>query len=121
MKKWIAIAAAAILAISLAACSGNAASDDDNSSETAATTVEIVASNFSFDQEVYTVKQGEPVKITLKNAKGLHGIEIDGLKVNLTNGKSKIITPTEPGTYTIRCNIRCGEGHSEMIASLVVE
>ncbi|MRG87330.1 cupredoxin domain-containing protein [Salinibacillus xinjiangensis] len=57
------------------------------------------------------------------NEAGLHGIEIEGTNVkNVKLDKEGSATANlEPGEYTIRCIIPCGEGHGEMTAQLVVE
>lgn len=84
-------------------------------------TVDIVATNFKFNQEKFYVKAGEEVTVNLTSEEGGHGIAINGLDVSIDepNGTVKF-TPTEPGEYQIVCSIFCGEGHGDMIASLVV-
>ncbi|MEX2460284.1 MAG: cupredoxin domain-containing protein [Paenibacillaceae bacterium] len=76
---------------------------------------------FKFDKEEYTIKKGEPIKLTLVNESGIHGIIINGLNVNLKNGAmSKTITPDKAGTYDVICSIPCGSGHMTMKAKLIV-
>jgi len=81
----------------------------------------IKASNWQFDQETYTIKKGETVKLTLESLAGIHGIKIDKLNVTLDGGKSKVIKVDEPGEYDFHCNIQCGQGHSKMRAKLIVK
>jgi len=84
--------------------------------------VVLVATNFQFDQETYTVKKGEPVKFTLDSQQGAHGVKIKGLDVSLTkDGEFAIVTPNKAGTFDIICNVPCGGGHSKMVSKLVVE
>jgi cytochrome c oxidase subunit 2 len=76
---------------------------------------------FKFDQEEYTIKKGVPVKLTLVNESGTHGVTISGLDVMLKGSKlSQIITPGKEGTYIIKCNFPCGNGHVTMTAKLIV-
>lgn len=81
--------------------------------------VEIIAENWSFNQKVYTVPAGE-VTIQLKNTEGFHGISINGTEVSI-EGDGTYTTTLEPGEYSIVCNIVCGTGHQDMVATLIVE
>jgi cytochrome c oxidase subunit 2 len=80
----------------------------------------IVADEFFFDQEEYTVEAGKTMKITLKNKKGIHGVQIQGLDINVMAGEPVEYTFDTPGTYQMVCSIQCGIGHSEMVSTLVV-
>ncbi|WP_202080241.1 cytochrome C oxidase subunit II [Caldalkalibacillus salinus] len=81
--------------------------------------VTVVASNFEFDQDAYTVSSGE-VTINLENADGHHGIAVVGTDV-MINGAGSETVQLEPGEYRIECSIPCGNGHKDMVATLVVE
>src|SRR5699024_197883 len=109
----------------LAACSGdntNQQSESGSQEESSpASQIDITASNFEFDHGEYTVNAGEETKVTLTNADGMHGIVIDGLDVSIEGEGEATFTPDEPGEYTIYCNIPCGQGHDEMISTLVVQ
>jgi cytochrome c oxidase subunit 2 len=84
-------------------------------------TLTIAASNFAFDKSTYEVKAGSTLNVQLVNKQGIHGIEIDGLDVQLQGDKlSQTVTFDQPGTYTIKCIVLCGEGHTEMVATVVV-
>lgn len=121
------------LVLVLAACGGDdseskesdTSSDTEQSTETATpdpnNEVNIVASNFEFDKDVYAVKAGEEVKVSLTNDEGMHGIIIEGLDVTIDGEGEATFTPTEPGEYKILCSIMCGEGHGEMVSTLVVQ
>src|SRR5690606_19635440 len=80
-----------------------------------------VAVNWAFDQEEYRVKQGETMILSLHNQQGRHGIEIEGLGIELYEGEPVEYTFEEPGTYRVICNILCGPGHEDMVATLIVE
>lgn len=84
--------------------------------------VTVVATNWKFDQAEYKVKKGKPVSLTLKNEKGVHGLEVEKLNVKLDNKtKTKVFTPDKAGRYNIVCTIPCGTDHLKMKAVLVVE
>ncbi|WP_210469041.1 cupredoxin domain-containing protein [Sporosarcina sp. 6E9] len=128
MKKWLLASVLLSVLLVLAACGGKDTSDGtekvDNtgSSEdaTANNEINITGTNFEFDQAEYTVKAGETVKITYKNEEGMHGIAIDGLDIDIKGDGEATFTPTEPGEYTIYCNIPCGAGHADMKSTLIV-
>lgn len=85
--------------------------------------MKIVASNdFVFDQAEYKVKVGDKVRLKLSNKSGIHGLHIDELKVALDNDNPETdLEFTEPGTYKIYCSIPCGQGHTTMESTLIVE
>ncbi|MGO4539922.1 cytochrome C oxidase subunit II [Paenibacillus sp. 2TAB19] len=85
--------------------------------------LKLVASNdFTFDQETYTVKVGDKVKMKLENKSGIHGVHIKDLQVELDNDHPETdLEFDKPGEYLIECSIPCGQGHTTMHAKLVVE
>ena len=137
MKKGIFATILLGLILVLAACGGSNADSDENASqdnsteETESTSsseestgnndFEIIATNWDFDQDEYIVQAGEEVNITLVNEEGMHGIAIDGLDVEINGDGEATFTPEEPGEYTIYCNIPCGQGHSDMVSTLIVQ
>ncbi len=123
MKKLLLGLVTLSLAFVLAAC-GNG--DDEGSSNDSGDTasgdgavVDITASNWEFDKEEYTVPAGE-VTLNLANEEGLHGIEVEGTDIKIDSEGSYSAT-LDPGEYTIRCSIGCGTGHSDMVATLIVQ
>ncbi|QUW23356.1 cupredoxin domain-containing protein [Sporosarcina sp. Marseille-Q4063] len=128
MKKWLLTSILLSVLLVLAACGGKDTSDEsgmvDNTGSSedanASTEINITGKNFEFDQAEYTVKAGEQVKIIYKNDEGMHGIAIDGLDVDIKGDGEASFTPTEPGEYTIYCNIPCGAGHADMKSTLIV-
>lgn len=137
MKKSILVTLFASLILVLAACGGDdnsSTTDNDvansteetesNSSSEGSTSnneIEIKASNFEFDQNEYTAVAGEEVKLSLTNVEGMHGIAIDDLDVSIDGDGEITFTPEEPGEYRIYCNIPCGQGHNDMVATLIVQ
>ncbi|TXK83502.1 cupredoxin domain-containing protein [Paenibacillus sp. N3.4] len=84
--------------------------------------LKIVASNWQFDSADYTVKSGEPTKVSLSLKEGVHAVEITGLNIKLDKeNPSKEITFDKPGTYEIECVLPCGEGHAKMKSKIVVQ
>ncbi|MCQ6559619.1 cupredoxin domain-containing protein [Paenibacillus mendelii] len=131
MKKALFMCMLAAFVMVIAACGSNN-KNNDKSPENAGNGVEttgsassqevvIKASSWKFDKQEYTIKKGEPVKLTLESVSGVHGIEVSDLDVKLGSGDSKVITINDAGEYEFHCNIQCGTGHKKMVAKLVVE
>ncbi len=84
--------------------------------------LKIVATSFNFDEEEYHVKAGTNYKIKFSNKLGIHGVEFNGLDIELNKDAPELeYTFDKPGTYEMRCSIMCGQGHGEMISKLIVE
>lgn len=89
--------------------------------EEAKNKLQIVANNWEFDQKTYTVQAGSTLQVELLNKQGIHGIEIEGLNISLQGTElTKEVTFDTPGEYKIICIVLCGEGHVEMVSTLVV-
>jgi cytochrome c oxidase subunit 2 len=131
MKKLLGLFLVLTLVFALTAC-GSKKADESNAvvepvkasgTTEASTELQFVASDktFKFDKAEYTIKKGEPIKLTLVNESGTHAILIKELNVNLKAGKmSQTITPDKAGTYTVKCSFPCGTGHMTMNAKLIV-
>ncbi|EXX89438.1 cytochrome C oxidase subunit II [Paenibacillus darwinianus] len=87
------------------------------------TLLQVEASNdFVFDQPEYRVKQGEMVRLVLKNKTGIHGLGIADLGVDLQGDKlEQDITFDKAGEYEVVCTVPCGVGHANMKSKLIVE
>ncbi|PIC69282.1 hypothetical protein CSV77_14625 [Sporosarcina sp. P16b] len=128
MKRWLLATVLLSALFVLAACGGKDSSDATGQVEnttpsetsTVSNEINITGINFEFDQGEYTVKAGEEVIITYKNEEGMHGIAIDELDMDIKGDGEATFTPTEPGEYTIYCNIPCGAGHADMKSTLIV-
>ncbi|BBI32183.1 cupredoxin domain-containing protein [Cohnella abietis] len=124
-KKLALLLTLTALMLALAACGGKNNSESGSNSpspastESASTEVIITATSWEFDEAEYTIPKDTPVKLTLQNTKGAHGIEIVGQNIKITGNKSEVIN-LPAGTYEIKCNIMCGAGHNQMKAKLVV-
>ncbi len=84
-------------------------------------TVDIVATNFKFNQDKFYVKAGEEVTVNLTSEEGVHGVFIEGVKAEIKEKDGTVkFTPDKAGEYKIYCSVFCGEGHGDMTATLVV-
>ncbi|MCD9024208.1 cytochrome C oxidase subunit II [Cohnella silvisoli] len=126
-KKLAFFLTATALLLALSACgssnkdsnSGNSSPSADAPSESASEELVITATSWEFDKSEYTIPKDTPVKLTLENTKGAHGIEIIGQDISIRGNKSEIVK-LPAGTYEIKCNIMCGNGHTQMKAKLIV-
>ncbi|QKY71579.1 cytochrome C oxidase subunit II [Lentibacillus sp. CBA3610] len=124
MKKGLLVLLAMGLSLFLAACGGDDSGDSGSSDDTEASSgneINLTGTNFSFGQDEFTVPAGEEVTISLTNEDGMHGAAIDEFAIEVEDGDSATFTPEEPGEYEIYCSIPCGNGHDDMVSTLVVE
>jgi cytochrome c oxidase subunit 2 len=87
--------------------------------------IEVTARRFAFEPAEIEVAVGEPVRLMVRSADGVHGIEIKKVKVNKTiprGGEPIIInfTAKEAGRFPILCSEYCGDDHDNMRGMLVV-
>lgn len=82
--------------------------------------LKVTATNFEFDQKEYHVKAGTLYKVKFSNKLGVHGVKINGVDFSKDNPEADM-TFDAPGTYEIKCEIMCGQGHSGMISKIIVE
>jgi cytochrome c oxidase subunit 2 len=71
------------------------------------------------------VAVGEPVRLLVRSADGVHGIEIKKVKVQkmIPRGGEPVIinfTAKEAGRFPILCSEYCGDEHDNMRGMLVV-
>jgi len=88
-------------------------------------TIEVVARRFAFEPAEIQVAVGERVRLLVRSADGLHGIEIKKVKVakEIPRGTKPVsieFTADEAGRYPILCSEYCGDGHDDMKGTLVV-
>ena len=88
-------------------------------------TIEVVARRFAFEPAEIQVSVGERVRLLVRSADGLHGIEIKKVKVakEIPRGTKPVaieFTAEEAGRYPILCSEFCGDGHDDMKGTLVV-
>jgi cytochrome c oxidase subunit 2 len=88
-------------------------------------TIDVVARRFAFEPAQIEVAVGEPVRLLVRSADGVHGLEIKKVKVKAVvprGGEAVAIdfTPKEPGQFPILCSEYCGDDHDSMKGMLVV-
>jgi len=87
--------------------------------------IEVTAKRFAFEPAEIQVAVGEPVRLMVRSADGVHGIEIKKVKVNkmIPRGGDPVIinfTAKEAGRFPILCSEYCGDEHDNMRGTLVV-
>jgi plastocyanin len=87
-------------------------------------TVRVEASSYQFDPGVVRVNRGDRVTLELVSTDVVHGLHIDGYKIELSAdpGQLRSITFTadRSGSFRMRCSVSCGALHPFMIGKLVV-
>ncbi|HLC72108.1 MAG TPA: cupredoxin domain-containing protein [Candidatus Nanoarchaeia archaeon] len=85
----------------------------------------IETKQFVFVPETITVKKGDKVRLVVTSTDVEHGIgilEFDvSLKVPKGETRSVEFVADKAGTYTMYCNVFCGNDHKKMKGTLVVE
>jgi cytochrome c oxidase subunit 2 len=87
--------------------------------------IEVTARRFAFEPAELEVAVGEPVRLMVRSADGVHGIEIKKVKVNkmIPRGGEPVVinfTAKEAGRFPIMCSEYCGDDHDNMRGTLVV-
>ena len=125
MKKYILIVIILVIAIVAgifikksitgdAVITGN--SINNIKSETKEFTVK--AFRFGYTPNTISINKGDKVKIIVDNTDTLHGIRIPEL--NVKGNEILEFTADKTGTFTFFCSVQCGEGHSNMKGTLIV-
>jgi cytochrome c oxidase subunit 2 len=88
--------------------------------------IEVIVKRFAFEPARIEVTQGERVRLMVRSADGVHGLEIKKFRVNkpVPRGGEPVaidFVASAPGTYEILCSEYCGDGHETMTGSLVVQ
>jgi cytochrome c oxidase subunit II len=97
----------------------------DPAAASAPRTIEVVAKRFGFEPARVEVTEGERVKLVVKSADGVHGVEIKKFKINkkIPRGGDPVtieFVATAAGEFPILCSEYCGDGHEDMKGMLVV-
>lgn len=82
--------------------------------------------NWYFEPAEIKVKEGARVKLILESVSGTHALAIPDLGVKsktLEAGGADTVefVADKKGTFSFRCSVFCGEGHSGMKGVLIVE
>jgi cytochrome c oxidase subunit II len=87
--------------------------------------IEVVAKRFTWEPAEIQVTVGERVRLVLRTADGLHGIELKKFKISkeIPRGNKPVtveFTADEAGRFPFLCSEYCGDGHDDMKGMLVV-
>ena len=86
---------------------------------------DMTARQWAFEPSTIMVKEGDTVRLNIKNEDVAHGFAIFEFNVNerLPPGKTTTIefTADKKGEYTFFCSVQCGKGHGGMKGKLIVE
>lgn len=88
--------------------------------------VTITAVPSTFTPSKITLHRGVTTKLVFSHTQGVHAIESDALgipKTVLSPDKDVTInvTPSQDGTYVLKCEIVCGQDHDSMALTINVE
>jgi cytochrome c oxidase subunit 2 len=88
--------------------------------------IEVIAKRFVFEPSEIEVTVGERVRLAVRSADGVHGIEIKKVKASkeIPRGAAPVMiefTADEAGRFPIICSEYCGDGHDDMKGTLVVK
>lgn len=85
----------------------------------------ITATQWAFSPNTITVKQGDTVRMRVTSLDVPHGIMIPEYDINKVLNVNETVmfdfVADKKGTFTFRCSVQCGSGHSTMTGKLVVE
>ncbi len=85
----------------------------------------MTAKRFDFSPSTITVNKGDKVKITITSTDVAHGFSLPDFNINERLEPNQPVTvefvADKVGTFTFRCNVPCGSGHSSMKGTLIVK
>jgi len=86
--------------------------------------IPITARKFTYEPDVVTVKQNEPVIFRLTSQDVVMGFSLPDFAVRGTVIPGQVtdvaLTPAKTGEFTFLCDVFCGTGHEEMNGTLRV-
>jgi cytochrome c oxidase subunit 2 len=87
--------------------------------------IEVTARRFAFEPAQIDASVGERLRLVIRSADGVHGVEIKKFKVkkDVPRGGAPVtidFTASEAGRFPILCSEYCGDGHDDMTGMLVV-
>ncbi len=87
--------------------------------------IDMTAKQWEFIPSVITVNQGDLVRIKATSVDVPHGFALPefGVSEYLDPGQEVTIefVADKKGTFTFFCNVACGQGHSQMRGTLIVQ
>ncbi len=113
----------AILAFVIAGCSNQALTggtiNSDAIGQENAREIRIDAFQFGYAPDTITINKGEKVKIIVNNLDTTHGIRIP--EIGIKGDQEIEFIADKSGTFTWYCANYCGEGHTQMSGTLIVQ
>ena len=87
--------------------------------------IEVIARRFAFEPAEIEATVGERLRLVVRSADGVHGLEIKKFKVKkeIPRGTTPVtieFTAGEEGRFPILCSEYCGDEHDAMTGMLVV-
>jgi|SRR3989338_5857395 len=99
-------------------------SGDENGSAANVKEFDVTAKSWEFVPSTITVNKGDTVKLHITSIDVEHGFRLAEFKVNEKLKKGETVNvefvADKAGSFTFFCNVYCGEGHSGMRGTLVV-
>jgi cytochrome c oxidase subunit II len=113
------------LSAAVLVCAGLAAASAPPPQEPEPRVIEVVAKKFAFVPSRIEVTEGETVRLVVRSADGMHGLQIKKFKVSeeVPRGSEPVtieFTANAVGEFEIACSEFCGKGHEDMRGKLVV-
>ena len=85
----------------------------------------VVARQWAFEPSIIRVRQGQNVSLTIRSVDVSHGFSLSAFNVNeqLEPGQTVYVSfvADTKGSYPFFCSVFCGQGHSVMRGTLIVE
>jgi cytochrome c oxidase subunit 2 len=118
--------AAAVVGMALLFGTAMSSARQDPATASAPRVIEVTAKRFTFEPSTIEVTEGERVRLVVKSADGVHGVQIKKFRINkvVPRGGAPVtidFVASAPGKYEILCSEECGEGHDAMSGALVVK
>jgi len=86
---------------------------------------DVTVYNWGFDPKVIEVEEGTLIKLNLNTISGDHGVSIldFGISQYLKEGSNVKLEfiADKKGSFEFFCNVYCGNGHGNMIGTLIVK
>lgn len=84
----------------------------------------IEARQFEFNPSTITVNKGDRVKLNIRSTDVTHGFSLPDFNIQATLSPGNIVvkefTADKAGSFTFKCSVYCGSGHSDMKGTLIV-
>ena len=118
--------AAAVVGMALLFGAAFASARQDPATASAPRVIEVTAKRFSFEPPTIEADEGERLRLVVRSADGVHGVQIKKFRVNklIPRGGQTVtidFVASAPGTFEILCSEECGDGHDAMTGTLVVK